>query len=265
MLRVSEIEIIYCSAGGCTVHEVCAADKTLPYFSVAQSVSGEYEVQIGSEHVVTSPMGAFAAPALVRQQIKHLVPKTGEMIVQWAFLDVTVNGFYALDALYDFPLLFSAKEGRKLYDLISSLRKTEERVEACAVAAHKASAYSLLAFLMQFAREREYVLADDHLRYTAEYMRENYAESLSVEKLSRIAGLSQSSFFYKFKNTYQRTPMEYLNEIRLRQGAKLLLGTHKSVAEVAALCGYEDPLYFSKAFRRKFSTSPLQYRKIQKW
>lgn len=259
------MEITYCSAGGCAVRDVCAADKTLPYFSVAQSVSGEYEVWIGSEHVVTSPMGAFAVPALVRQQIKHLVPRTGEMIVQWAFLDVTVNGFYALDALYDFPLLFSAKEGRELHDLISALRKTEDCVEACAVAARKASAYSLLAFLMQFAREKEYVFADDHLRCAAEYMREHYAEPLSVEKLSRIAGLSQSSFFYKFKDTYRRTPMEYLSEMRLRQGAKLLLGTDKPVAEVAALCGYDDPLYFSKAFRRKFSASPLQYRRTQKW
>lgn len=259
------MEITYCSAGGCAVRDVCAADKTLPYFSVAQSVSGEYDVWIGSEHVITSPMGAFAAPALVRQQIKHIVPKTGEMIIQWAFLDVTVNGFYALDALYDFPLLFSAKEGRELYDLIAALRKTEECVGACAVAARKASAYSLLAFLMQFAREREHVFADDHLRCAAEYMRENYAEPLSAEKLSRIAGLSQSSFFYKFKATYRRTPMEYLCEMRLRQGAKLLLGTDKPVAEIAALCGYDDPLYFSKAFRRKFSASPLQYRRTQKW
>ena len=50
------------------------------------------------------------------------------------------------------------------------------------------------------------------------------------------------------------------NSRRLEHARGLLLGTDWSVEQVASCCGYEDPFYFSRCFRKEFGLSPRKYR-----
>jgi len=64
-----------------------------------------------------------------------------------------------------------------------------------------------------------------------------------------------------FKRETGMRPMEWLNERRLETAAQYLTSTAKSVAEIAAACGYACPFYFSRQFRKHHGISPLNYRK----
>lgn len=56
---------------------------------------------------------------------------------------------------------------------------------------------------------------------------------------------------------------EYIRDLRMKHAETLLKGGLHNVREVAAACGYSDPLYFSKTFKKCFGMSPQNYIKNQ--
>ena len=56
-------------------------------------------------------------------------------------------------------------------------------------------------------------------------------------------------------------PAEFVLAERMRRAARLLAGAAgQPVKEIAGMCGFEDPNYFAKVFRRFFGTSPTEFR-----
>ena len=53
----------------------------------------------------------------------------------------------------------------------------------------------------------------------------------------------------------------YLTEKRMQWAALMLQEPERSVKNIAASCGFDDSLYFSRAFSKYFGVSPQQYRK----
>lgn len=65
-----------------------------------------------------------------------------------------------------------------------------------------------------------------------------------------------------FKKEMGVSPLEYLIKLRMKNAEQLLMASwpdRYSVAEVAAMCGYNDPLYFSRVFKKYFGLSPKKY------
>jgi transcriptional regulator GlxA family with amidase domain len=82
----------------------------------------------------------------------------------------------------------------------------------------------------------------------------------SLESLAEISGMSRSSFAERFAVSTGRTPMEFVREVRIRQGGKLLLTTELSVDSVADRVGFASRSHFSRAFREYFSRTPSEFR-----
>ena len=55
--------------------------------------------------------------------------------------------------------------------------------------------------------------------------------------------------------------MKYILEIRIRNAQTLLATTDYSVANIASMIGYDNPMYFSRMFRKAKGMSPAKYRK----
>ena len=94
-----------------------------------------------------------------------------------------------------------------------------------------------------------------------EYMNMNYEKKLTVSTLAEMAGYSVSRFLHLFSETIGKPPMRYLRDIRLANACELLDTSEYPVSEVADLCGFNDPLYFSRVFADKYGLSPSVYRK----
>ena len=64
-----------------------------------------------------------------------------------------------------------------------------------------------------------------------------------------------------FKKETGLTPLQYLTEKRLENAASTLASYcgKGNISETARLCGFSDPLYFSRLFKRKYGTSPRNY------
>ena len=104
--------------------------------------------------------------------------------------------------------------------------------------------------------QRTNFLIGDAIRY----MNRHYAEPVELEKLAKIAKMSERSFFRHFHVSAGCSPIEYLMKIRLRHGCDLLINSNSSIAEIAEQCGFYDSNYFCKQFRRAFAVSPRSFR-----
>jgi len=102
-----------------------------------------------------------------------------------------------------------------------------------------------------------------HVRVIEEpvnYIRNNYHRAISIEELAQCAHLSVSALERRFKKHLAKTPNQFLNEIRLENARKLLVETRLPISQVAYQCGFSEPSYFSKQFKRLFGELPSDMR-----
>ena len=85
-------------------------------------------------------------------------------------------------------------------------------------------------------------------------------DRVSVAELSELYGMSEGHFIRQFKSYTGQTPLEYRAFKRIETAKSLLAGTDMSVTDISFSLGYEDPLYFSRVFKRQTGVSPREYR-----
>ena len=82
----------------------------------------------------------------------------------------------------------------------------------------------------------------------------------SVDSLAAAAGMSRSCFNRQFAARYSRTPMEFVQHVRLRAAAQMLAASNLPIKEVAAAVGFSSRSHFSRVFAEQFGLDPTRYR-----
>ena len=102
------------------------------------------------------------------------------------------------------------------------------------------------------------------LTKSIEFMRANVARSLTLQELSRHAGLSPTRYSALFREQTGSSPVDHHIRLRMQAACHYLDTTALSIKEVAAKLGYDDPYYFSRIFQKILGCSPLAYRRSVK-
>lgn len=123
--------------------------------------------------------------------------------------------------------------------------------------------YSLLAVFMHYSDKegQEKDMPSLYVEKAESYIETNYSYPITVEDIAHYVGVSRSHLFRSFQTYMQRSPKEYLTEYRIKQACHLLKETELSVSAIAYSVGFENNLYFSKAFKKQKGVSPSEYRK----
>lgn len=87
------------------------------------------------------------------------------------------------------------------------------------------------------------------------HIRAHYAQSLRVQDLARLAGMSVPSFHRHFKAVTTMTPVQFQKLVRLQEARRRLMSAEE-VASVGYAIGYESPSQFSRDYRRLFGHPP---------
>lgn len=85
---------------------------------------------------------------------------------------------------------------------------------------------------------------------------------LRLEHLAKLCNLSLSSFKREFKKVYSDSPTNYIIEKRIEKSKELLSHTEMPISEIAYETGFQDPLYFTRLFKKKTGESPSSFRNI---
>ena len=126
--------------------------------------------------------------------------------------------------------------------------------------------YSLLAVFMHYGEKenQEKDIQSTYVEKAEKYIETNYSYPVTVEDVAAYVGISRSHLFRSFQTYMGKSPKEFLSEYRIKQACHLLKETDLSVSAIAYSVGFENNLYFSKAFKKHKGVSPSEYRKDRK-
>lgn len=121
--------------------------------------------------------------------------------------------------------------------------------------------------LKQFKQAKDQLSEEDNnVRYERvkrmiQFIHENYARSIAVADVADAVGISRAECFRSFKEAFNDTPANYLNDYRLSMAAILLADNSLSITAISTDCGFRSASYFGKKFREHFESTPKDYRR----
>lgn len=119
--------------------------------------------------------------------------------------------------------------------------------------------YNLIGLILILAekRRKKAVVSMDAVLHE---MRRDVKRPFDVEQYASIVNLSVSRFNHLFKKEMGISPLNYYIKIRMETAKSLLIYTDMKIGRIAEHVGYDDLLYFSKAFKKYTGVSPTEFR-----
>ena len=120
----------------------------------------------------------------------------------------------------------------------------------------------LITIHRQLASDRRSrnVYLDTEMEAAIQYFNDNYNTEINIEAYAASRGMSVSWFIRSFRQYANTTPMQYIVSIRIANAQILLETTNYNVTEIGRIVGYDNPLYFSRIFKKQKGASPSEYR-----
>lgn len=97
---------------------------------------------------------------------------------------------------------------------------------------------------------------NDVYRYTMEH----YTEHIRLDQIAAVAHLTVQAFCRYFKKHTRKTYIRFLNEIRISEACKKMMGSAAvAISSVAYECGFSSPVSFNRVFKQVTGVSPSRY------
>lgn len=87
----------------------------------------------------------------------------------------------------------------------------------------------------------------------------NFNRDLPIAELAELAELSPDYFAMRFRESFGKTPHQYITEKRLDEAKHLLRHTRYSIGKIAEMVGYSSQAHFTTLFRKTFAVTPSEY------
>ena len=102
----------------------------------------------------------------------------------------------------------------------------------------------------------------EKIKDPVDYVNNHFEKEISIQDLADVACLSVSALERRFKKYLNKTPKQFIREVRLENARRLLIESQQSISEVAYHSGFTCHSYFSQHFKEMFGELPKKYRKI---
>ena len=102
---------------------------------------------------------------------------------------------------------------------------------------------------------------DAFMRQTIQEIENNIQNSnFKIEDLADTQHISRTVFYRKIKSLTGISPIDLIQEIRIRKATEYLEKGELRISEIAYCCGFSSPQYFSRVFKEKTGHSPSEYK-----
>lgn len=252
-----------------TIHE-----KSMEIIEV---LSGNVEIQIGTETLMAEAKDFVFVPTA--NVFRIMADEDGAMVRAMVFDSAIIRDnmenfdeevFYMFD-VQSRNKISVFKPGHPVYPTLSHYMSEsyEEYIakDICYKLPIRANIYLMMTALLRYycgtKDESDRMIYHNVLRLAPviAYMGEHYCEKLYVEQLADMINVSADYFTKMFKDSIGKTPIEYINGLRVNRAMELLLKGKLSISEIADEIGFCNANYFHKIFKQYMDVSPLAYRK----
>lgn len=152
-----------------------------------------------------------------------------------------------------------ATDGRFSYTQFKEMIKTLDKLShsVCSYIEKTKIFYEILCTLDSNNHQNQSSIAN----IICNYLNNHYINDISLDDICSAFNYSKNHIINIFKDEYHVTPIEYLNDLRLKKTMHLLEGTSKSAEDISVVCGFKCYSNFYKLFKRKTGLSPTEWRK----
>lgn len=258
-------------------------ESRLPYNMFRYITKGTAAFFVDGKELVVHPGEVIYLPQDSTLSCHALGEEFGFYSIRFA-ASVQYGGGNILEDYYQIPTVIKDEDGqaKKYFENIYNWIRTEEQSKMFWVRGYL---YILIGYMVSRGRtsvqtadrhpggEEDYSIEklklriqksdnrmDSRIQLVVDYLNMHSTEGCSVQKMSEMAGLSESRFRTLFRQQVGKKPSEYLNEIRVMTAARRLLVSGDNVSDIAYDLGYNDVNYFIRIFKRYFCMTPKQYR-----
>ncbi len=101
---------------------------------------------------------------------------------------------------------------------------------------------------------------DEDIVQAQMWLQDNYSRDIRLSEVAERFEMSVRSFNRRFKAATNKSPLQYLQEIRIQTAKDLLKTSNLTISEIAFKVGYSDMGHFTGLFKKLLSTTPSEYR-----
>ncbi len=145
--------------------------------------------------------------------------------------------------------------------LFEELYRLTEEKPAGYVHAVRGYACLILSALIKGHKKEEEQTERENISAALEFIKCHYRERITLSDIAAQSHLSKGYLSRIFKSETGLKPTEYVNNLRLKKAAELLVSTGMNITETAEKCGFDDPNYFTRLFKKSFGKTPRDYKK----
>lgn len=172
------------------------------------------------------------------------------------------------ELLKDLPHCFgviSKEQDKELHFLLECIFSELHKKEPFYQDSLKGLFLSLLMLVKRNKDINTFSHSDFQWLYSAiDYIRNNYQEKLSIPEIAEeYCGLSESHFRKKFVETMHISPLDYINQFRIRIACQEIYHNEKSLNKIASDVGFSTLSSFNRNFHALLGCSPREWRKKQ--
>lgn len=125
--------------------------------------------------------------------------------------------------------------------------------------------YILLSGLLEDCGDGRFLEGSDsiqelYVKKAIEYIKMNYSRKISVSEIALYIGIGRGYLCKLFKSHLCRSPQDFLINFRIEKACELMNNSSLSIGDISRSIGYEDPLAFSKVFKKSKGISPINFK-----
>lgn len=168
--------------------------------------------------------------------------------------------------------LFSIEENENFKKIASMLISITEELAERSTAYElniMASIYSILTILFRFNAIDYETMSPLHknqnfkkLEPVFKYVENHFNEDIKLDEIANLVNYSPQYFCRIFKETTDKTFIDYLNYFRICVAKKLIINTNESIYNIYIKTGFSSFSYFNRIFKKYNKHSPTEYRQI---
>ena len=114
--------------------------------------------------------------------------------------------------------------------------------------------------VLSSAKDEHYTLKNSIVHDSIIFIEKNFSKDLSVKDIAKHVNLSVFYFSRLFKRCTNKSPHEYLLNIRLNYSQKLLLTSTQTIEDISSECGFKSSTHFIRAFKNTIGVTPNKFR-----
>ncbi|MDO5446728.1 MAG: helix-turn-helix domain-containing protein [Prevotellaceae bacterium] len=103
--------------------------------------------------------------------------------------------------------------------------------------------------------------SDEMIKRVMAFIEQHLSDSdVNIDDMASAAAVSKSMLHVKIKEILGVTPGKLITEARIKKACDMLADESLSITEIAFSCGFSDPKYFSRSFKKATGETPSDYR-----